>query len=458
MLLKIVQLSFRSICSAELLRTVNLKPINKYRYSTKWISRKPVSIVNEDEVYDTEDTSTETLDTETVSNVGRKIRTRRKRFKKEEKKENKLKEVENKVREIKDEAGSTILKYKTLDADDKRINSLMIQVKTRCKKGKNQLMLLEGSRLLEDALQAGVKPKVIFFSRISDVLKLPVSQEVELYKIPYRMIQLWSNLITSPGILGISDIPNMNNLQPAKDAIPLTIICDNVREPGNLGAIVRCAAAVGCEKLLLMKGCVDLWDSKVLRSAVGAHFRLPIHTNLLWDDVPTLISNESKLFLTDNNIGYENESNKSTFNPESDTNTSKEIDNSDVNKDNADVNINEMNKDDDTIDEAIDKAISQTGGNKLTAKTKLLMRRFISQFSVIPYYSLDYTQSEIVLIISGETEGISLESYKLLKERNCVRVNVPLTNEVDSLNVGVALGIVTYEMKRQFITRQINAE
>ena len=82
-------------------------------------------------------------------------------------------------------------------------SSLMIQVKTRNKREKNQQMLLEGSRLLEDALQAGVKPKVIIFSRLSDVLKLSLPQEVELYKIPYRMIQLWSNLTTSPGILGI---------------------------------------------------------------------------------------------------------------------------------------------------------------------------------------------------------------------------------------------------------------
>lgn len=46
----------------------------------------------------------------------------------------------------------------------------------------------------------------------------------------------------------------MDDKEPPKDAIPLTIICDNIREPGNLGTIVRAAAAVGCEKLLLMKG------------------------------------------------------------------------------------------------------------------------------------------------------------------------------------------------------------
>ncbi|XP_012223397.1 rRNA methyltransferase 3, mitochondrial [Linepithema humile] len=444
MLLKIVQSSFRSIYSAELLRTVNLKPINKCRYGTRWTSRKPVAIVNEDEFFDTNDTE------KTVTNVPRKTQSHRKKF--NQQKSNKQKKEEDEATEVESETDSIKSKYKTLKADDKLISSLMIQVKARNKKEKNQLMLLEGFRLLEDALQAGVKPKVIFFSRLSDVLKLQLPQEVLLYKIPYRTIQLWSNLTTSPGIVGIFDIPDMSDKQPAEDAIPLTIICDNIREPGNLGAIVRCAAAVGCEKLLLMKGCVDLWDSKVLRSAVGAHFRLPILTNLLWDDIPTLISNESRLFLADNNITYENEWNKCTVNPESDKSTSNEVGNNDINKDDADVNINEMSEDND----AIDQVINQTKANKPTTKTKLLIKRLVSQLPVVPYYSLDYTQRETVLIISGETESVSLESYKLLKARNCIRVNVPLTNGVDSLNVGAALGIVTYEMKKQFITRKVD--
>ena len=54
--------------------------------------------------------------------------------------------------------------------------------------------------------------------------------------------------------IGIFEIPDVDIKEPAENAIPLTIICDNIREPGNLGTIVRAAAAVGCEKLLLMKG------------------------------------------------------------------------------------------------------------------------------------------------------------------------------------------------------------
>lgn len=78
----------------------------------------------------------------------------------------------------------------------------MIDVKAKKRREKNRQMLLEGSRLIEDAIRAGLVPKVIFFNRLSDILPLSLPTEVKLYKIPYRTIQLWSNLTTSPGIIG----------------------------------------------------------------------------------------------------------------------------------------------------------------------------------------------------------------------------------------------------------------
>lgn len=72
---------------------------------------------------------------------------------------------------------------------------------------------------------------------------------------------------------------------------------------------------------------------------------------------------------------------------------------------------------------------------------------------VVPYYGVDFTQSShIVLIIGGETEGISEEGYKLTAQRNGVRLNVPLSNNMDSLNTGTALGVIAFEMKRQLLS------
>lgn len=195
-----------------------------------------------------------------------------------------------------------------------------------------------------------------------------------------------------------------------------------------------------------------------MRSAVGAHFRVPIHTSVSWDEIPTLISNESMIFLADNNVVYENKLRDDTVNPESNISTFIEADDNNVKQDDYDANSDQIVENDKSIKDAVDELLDQVKSHKPTAKTKSLMRKLISQLPVEPYYKFDFTKREMVLIIGGETEGVSLESCKLLHARNCVRVNVPLTNGVDSLNVGVAVGIVTFEMKRQFVTRNINDE
>lgn len=86
----------------------------------------------------------------------------------------------------------------------------MIDIKNKKRRKQNSSILLEGKRLIQDALNAGVKPKSIFFSQ-KNVLEglylpenlrdLPVSNTI-FYKAPYKMIQLFSETETSQGIMG----------------------------------------------------------------------------------------------------------------------------------------------------------------------------------------------------------------------------------------------------------------
>lgn len=92
--------------------------------------------------------------------------------------------------------------------------------------------------------------------------------------------------------------------------------------------------------------------------------------------------------------------------------------------------------------------------NQRAPTNKKMMKKFLLKLPILPYYALDYTKKEIVLVLGGETEGLSLDSHEFLNERKGIRINIPLLNGVDSLNTGVALGIVTFEMKRQFIKRK----
>lgn len=82
------------------------------------------------------------------------------------------------------------------------------------------------------------------------------------------------------------------------------------------------------------------------------------------------------------------------------------------------------------------------------------LKKLRDRLGVVPYYAVDYIAPEVVIIVGGETEGLSSESLTFLEERDGVRVNVPLHNGIESLNTSMALGIITYEINRQFTQKQ----
>lgn len=102
-----------------------------------------------------------------------------------------------------DEDGNFI--YTKMNDNDPRISQIMLEVKSKKEKEKKDLILLEGKRLIKEALDGQCKLEYILFSQLKDVeyLKLSMPQMgAKLYKVPYRDIQMWSNLITNPGIMG----------------------------------------------------------------------------------------------------------------------------------------------------------------------------------------------------------------------------------------------------------------
>jgi TrmH family RNA methyltransferase len=57
------------------------------------------------------------------------------------------------------------------------------------------------------------------------------------------------------------------------------LLLEDIQDPGNLGSILRSAAAAGCDAVFLSAGCADAWSPRVLRAAMGGHFALTIHEN-----------------------------------------------------------------------------------------------------------------------------------------------------------------------------------
>lgn len=81
----------------------------------------------------------------------------------------------------------------------------MVTVKSKKEKEKNDLILLEGKRLIKEALISDCRLKYLLFSRQNEVEYLkPYLPKIgsQIYKMPYNEMQMWSNLTTCPGIMG----------------------------------------------------------------------------------------------------------------------------------------------------------------------------------------------------------------------------------------------------------------
>jgi TrmH family RNA methyltransferase len=83
-----------------------------------------------------------------------------------------------------------------------------------------------------------------------------------------------SSVSTPTGV--IAEVPIPQQSAPAADA-PWCLLVDDVQDPGNLGSILRSAAAAGVDQVLLSVGCADAWSPRVLRAGMGAHFSIAVY-------------------------------------------------------------------------------------------------------------------------------------------------------------------------------------
>lgn len=148
--------------------------------------------------------------------------------------------------------------------------------------------LIEGVRLIEEALRAGVSPALIFFvdqaqqsPRSAALLAAARAEGAALLEVSPAVFGTLSDTVASQGVIAVAPIPRV--------AVPphatLILVLDKVRDPGNLGSILRSAEAAGASLVILAPGCVDPWNPKVVRSGMGAHFRLPLLPAASWDAV-----------------------------------------------------------------------------------------------------------------------------------------------------------------------------
>lgn len=152
----------------------------------------------------------------------------------------------------------------------KRIRSLQ----SASARKRERAFVVEGLRAVDDAVAIGAHPQALVLREDFDRGKLsPALAAVPARIATARLFDEVAGAETPQGILAILPIPQ----PPPGPADPsLTVVVDALRDPGNLGTLLRSCAAAGVTGVLYSHGTVDTFNPKVVRSAMGAHFRVPI--------------------------------------------------------------------------------------------------------------------------------------------------------------------------------------
>ncbi len=158
--------------------------------------------------------------------------------------------------------------------------------------------LVEGVRAVEEGLRAGHWPAVCLYNpelltrteRGTKLLKQLTAKDTghggraAPIETTQRALEAASDTQHPQGIVTAFSFIEWKAPKAQPGIAPLTLVCDNIQDPGNLGTLLRTAEAAGVQAVWLSPQCVDMYNPKVVRAAMGAHFRLPIFS-CGWDKI-----------------------------------------------------------------------------------------------------------------------------------------------------------------------------
>lgn len=143
---------------------------------------------------------------------------------------------------------------------------------------KQQVFVVEGIKMLQEAAGHGKLQKIYLSEEKYAALSSDLSALLEEYEyevVTDTVFHKVSDTVTPQGVLGLVTIPQYSLDDMLQQERRNYILLDDLRDPGNLGTIMRTAEGAGMSGVILSSGSVDLFNPKVVRSTMGAIFRMP---------------------------------------------------------------------------------------------------------------------------------------------------------------------------------------
>lgn len=157
--------------------------------------------------------------------------------------------------------------------------------------------VVEGVRLIEEMLQAGLEPALFFYTedgtegaRARALVEALISSRAEIEAVSADVMRFMADTRTPQGVLAVVGFPEVSSAVSS-----FSLVLDGVRDPGNLGTILRTAEAAGVDLVVAVRGTVDVFSPKVVRGGMGAHFRLDVLWDRDWEEVERSLEGKQTL-------------------------------------------------------------------------------------------------------------------------------------------------------------------
>ncbi len=170
-----------------------------------------------------------------------------------------------------------------ITSQDHKLVKKIASLKEKKYRQKYGEFLVEGALSVEWALSSPYKVSDIVFS---EAFSLPASLHQSLngqnlVRVPRHIFAKMADTKTPQGILCTCALPEV----PEAPEKGLFIFCDRVRDPGNLGTIIRTADAMGFDGVILSPDCVDPYNPKLVRSTMGSLFHISLYDGIGYDEL-----------------------------------------------------------------------------------------------------------------------------------------------------------------------------
>lgn len=141
---------------------------------------------------------------------------------------------------------------------------------------KTQSTLLEGVHLIEAYWQTQGEPRLLIIpeghSSAEATALIQQLGDVDTVMFPTLLFNALTPVVSSCGVMALVEIPQLT----LPEQPTFALLLEDIQDPGNLGSLLRSAAAAGVQVVYLSKGCTDPWSPKALRGGQGAQMVLPI--------------------------------------------------------------------------------------------------------------------------------------------------------------------------------------